>query len=178
MSFCRASPRDGPLAQVGAWEPGECHVVKESGKLNLEISVPVPDEAMARCDLYLIGPAKMKGALRPTLNGKPVKVRTASGPTWSIASIDLREMRGKVARIKAPGFWTKGMGADAKGQRNVTAHIVADRPLKAGAVAAGSEAKWAEDEKLPPQEWNGFRRRSYFIGHRDVNVLEAAFNKP
>jgi hypothetical protein len=130
--------------------------------LTANVSVRVPDEPMALCNLLLI--ARSNGPLPEfpsiTVNGKQIKARAASGsgdvPSqmqsnrdtdavgWSIHCVDLQGFRGKTTEIvahssKAPCPFT------------LDAWVVADRPVAAAA---------ASEEKLPPAFWHNYRRQT------------------
>jgi hypothetical protein len=130
--------------------------------LTANVSVRVPDEPMAQCNLLLI--ARSNGSLPEfpsiTVNGRQVKVRAASGsgdvPSqmqsnrdtdavgWSIHCIDLQELRGKTAKIVA-------QSSKAPTPFTLDAWVVTDRPV--GAAPASKE-------NLPPAFWHNYRRQT------------------
>lgn len=115
-----------------------------AGRSRLTVHVPVPDEEMQRCDLYLLarGPARGLDFRGLSLNGRPAKPRAAEHSGWCLCSLDLRSLRGKDADVVAS---LPGGGDVAFSAPNVTvsAWFVADRPTSS-APAAG-----AEDMPLP-----------------------------
>ena len=130
--------------------------------LTATVSLQVPDEEMARCDLFLI--ARSNGDLPEfptlTLNGKPAVSKTVEGHAdtpaeaqpprdtdainWSIRALDLRAFRGQ---------WVELVAASAKNPVPflLEAWIIADRPVKTQATP---------EENLPPSFWRQFRRQT------------------
>jgi hypothetical protein len=111
-----------------------------------EIEFTVPDENMQRADLLLIrsgsppAGAKVPDAPQIELNGRPVEpTQTAAGPTWSLASLDLREQRGKHVTVEI-------LTPDTQG------YLVLDRPI----VESPPDA----DPRLPFPISQGYRRQS------------------
>ena len=144
-------------------------------KLRATASLQLPDEEMARCDLFLI--TRSNGALPEfptlTLNGHPVEVRRAQGAgdapdededdftrfrdtdtfRWSIHSIDLREFRGREVELVA-------ISSENPVPFLLEAWVLADRPVKSATV---------NEENLPPAFWQNYRRQtvrllSYVLG--------------
>jgi hypothetical protein len=159
----------GLIEAHGSVVPGERDGTKApdfykdpSLSLTAQVTVQVPDEEMARCDLFFI--ARSNGALPEfpvlTVNGRPARVRTASGAGdkpvqmlfardtdtvyWSIRSVDLRAFRGQAVELLA------------KSAKNpvpfiLEVWVVADRPVAAAAAAGRSS---------PPGFWQNYRRQT------------------
>lgn len=133
-----------------------------SMSLTASLSVDLPDEAMARCNLLLI--ARSNGELPEfpalTVNGKEFEapVVSGSGDTpgsmqfftetdavhWSLRTIDLLNFTGETVEIVATS------------SRNVVpflldAWLVADRPV---------ETEFVAEENLPPTTWHNYRRQT------------------
>ena len=130
--------------------------------LTATVSLSVPDEEMARCDLFLI--ARSNGALphfpRMTLNGQEVTALVVEGTgdrpeevkfprdtetfAWSIHALDLREFQGRQVELTA-------VSSKNPVPFLLDAWVVADRPVR---VAA------APGEKVPASFWQNFRRQT------------------
>jgi len=133
-----------------------------SMSLTASLSVDLPDEAMARCNLLLI--ARSNGELPEfpalTVNGKEFEapVVSGSGDTpgsmqfltetdavhWSLRTIDLLNFTGEIVEIVATS------------SRNgvpflLDAWLVADRPV---------ETEFIAEENLPPTTWHNYRRQT------------------
>ena len=140
-------------------------------QLTANVSLKVPDEGMARCDLFLM--ARSNGALPKfptlTINGEAAKFHTVEGAgdtpgegrvprdtdtiNWSIHSIDLREFRGKDVKMLA-------ISSENPVPFLLEVWVVADRPVSATTVPEGN---------LPPAFWQDYRREtvrllSYILG--------------
>ena len=130
--------------------------------LTATVSLQVPEEAMARCDLFFI--IQSNGALpefpKLTLNGKPARVRLAEGHAdtpaeaqpprdtdainWSIRALDLTEFRGREVQLVA-------VSSKNPVPFQVEAWVAADRPVRTTPVPEGN---------LPPTFWQNFRRQT------------------
>jgi len=144
------------------WSGAQGYYKDPSLALTAKVTVNVPDEAMDRCDLFLI--ARCNGPLPEldpiTLNGLPAQVRYANGgadapsgkrypfetddANWSLRSIDLRAFRGEKVEMVAPSSRNPVPFA-------LDAWVVADRPVEPPPLPQGS---------LPPQFWHAFRRQT------------------
>ncbi len=130
--------------------------------LTATVSLQVPEEAMARCDLFFI--IQSNGALpefpKLTLNGKPARVRLVEGHAdtpaeaqpprdtdainWSIRALDLTEFRGREVQLVA-------VSSKNPVPFQVEAWVVADRPVRTTPVPEGNP---------PPTFWQNFRRQT------------------
>ena len=140
-------------------------------KLTAKVTLQVPDEEMARCDLFLI--SRSNGELPEfptlTLNGQPAKFYAVEGAgdtpgegrvprdtdtiNWSIHSMDLRDFRGQEVEMVA-------ISSENPVPFLLDAWVVADRPVKSATV---------DEENLPPRFWQNYRRQtvrllSYILG--------------
>ena len=140
-------------------------------KLTAKVSLQVPDEEMARCDLFLI--ARSNGALPKfptlTLNGEAAQFHAVEGAgdtpgegrvprdtdtiNWSIHSIDVKEFRGKDVEMVA-------ISSENPVPFLLDVWVVADRPVRTAPVPEGN---------LPPTFWQDYRRQtvkllSYILG--------------
>jgi hypothetical protein len=146
-------------ASVPALEGGAARIT-EGG--TLEVTVPVPDEAMPRCELYLIarGRGRALGLQDVRLNGQAAEVRTADGSGWLIQDVNLAALRGKTARVEAriPG----GGEAPFSGpEMNLSVWFLADRPVATGPLSSR--------EVLPFQVSRVLRRQTVAL-LRDCHV--------
>ena len=130
--------------------------------LTARVSVNLPDEAMARCDLLLItrGNGPLPEFPSVTVNGEQleVPVLTGSGDTpgstlsirdtdavnWSLRRIDLAVFAGRAVEAVATSAWNAAPFM-------LDAWLVADRPVETPAVT---------QENLPPTVWHHYRRQT------------------
>ncbi|MBN1513331.1 MAG: hypothetical protein JXB13_15045 [Phycisphaerae bacterium] len=134
-----SGPPHAPLAPLN----GRAELsVSDNDQPVIDIEVPVPDEAMPRCDVLIV--ARTDNASPPaqatvTLDGDAVQPRQADGPTWRMQSVDLRAHRGQTAKLR----WSPDRGASvfSAPPTSVDVWLLADRPI---------EAVSATDDSLPP----------------------------
>jgi len=139
-------------------------------KLTATVSLEVPDEEMARCDLFLI--ARSNGALPEftlKLNGESAESRSVQGEgdtpgegrvprdtdtiNWSIHTMDLRKFRGQKVELVA-------VSSENPVPFLLDTWVVADRPVSSPTTPEGN---------LPPGFWQNYRRQtvrllSYILG--------------
>lgn len=138
-----------PLALVGATAQA---YLEAAGNGSLTATVPVPDEAMQRCDLYLIVRGAGRGLQFETLTveGAPAQPRRADGPGWALYSLDLRGARGTTVQVR--GTLPGGRQLPFSSPDVVlSAWLVADRPVMAQPTV---------EEHLPFQASAGYRRQT------------------
>jgi hypothetical protein len=167
------APEGVPAAPAGSIEGGgsivcaqrdwtqppadDCHA------LTARVWVRVPDEDMARCELFLV--ARSVGALPEfplvAIDGRPAAVHSAEGSgdtpartpsehdtdaaKWALRCIDLQPFRGQAVEVTA---------ASAKNPVPfmLDAWLVADRPVAFPAIPP--------DHSLPPTFWHHVRRQT------------------
>ncbi|MEW6752513.1 MAG: hypothetical protein AB1505_16225 [Candidatus Latescibacterota bacterium] len=145
------------------WTQGPDCYADPSLALTAIVRVRIPDEEMARCDLFLMvrSVGELPGFPAVTAHGRPVAVQVASGsgdaparvpaardteaPRWSLRCIDLLPFRGDWVEVVA------------ESGRNpipfmVDVWVVADRPVPVPPVPAGPS--------LPPLQWHDQRRQT------------------
>ncbi len=150
-----------------------------SMSLTARLSINLPDEAMARCDLLLIARSNAELPEFPslTVNGKEFDAPavTGSGDTpgsmlfitetdaihWSLHRIDLLSCAGETVAIVATS------------NKNdvpfmLDAWLVTDRPVTTGAEGSPAAGRGAQ-ENLPPTTWHNYRRQT-------VHLLEYCLN--
>jgi hypothetical protein len=91
----------------------------------------VPNEDMARCDLYLTVRAQGQTDFTSiSIDGRAAKLRRADGPNWHLQSIDLRALRGKSVTVEAK-LPPAGERPFSSTRATVEAWLVMDRPVVA-----------------------------------------------
>ncbi len=155
-----------PAAIAGSIEGKGEAVLDGNGNGKVTVRVDVPDEAMDRCDLFLISRSdgKQPDFTNITVNGAPATVRSADGTAgpvkkidetsaitggsvggnWTLRSVDLRALRGKSVAVAAEA-------SGSSSPCSIEAWVVADRPVVASALS---------QEHLPPDDWRNFRRQT------------------
>ncbi len=121
------------------------------------IEITIPDEAMPRCDLYLIAHNTL-----PTiaLADQSLKSsRTTEGRNWKTASYDLRNWRGKTISLTVSVSGTND-NPFAASKTSFEAYLIADRPVKSNTKPVTSS------EYLPWTIGNNYRRQSIVLQER------------
>lgn len=126
-------------ASVPALQGASAEVVSTDGQSQrLQVTVPVPDEDMPRCELYLIsrGRGRALGLSDLLLDGQPVQVRRSDGPGWLIQDVDLRASRGRRVTLSAtiPGGGDQPFSGP---EINLSVWFLADRPVTGQPIPTG-----------------------------------------
>ncbi len=153
VELSRGAPEAAAPLTVPALAGGSARAtVGEQGRATITARVPVPDEAMQRCDLYLVvqGPGRAAEFESLRVDGASIRPRRATGDTWALHSLDLRPFRGKTISLAAalPG---PGDAPFSSPDVTVAVWLVADRPVTVRPLPA---------EHLPPAVAQGFRRQT------------------
>jgi len=153
VELTRGKPSEPPHAPPAPLSGRAELSMSDNNQPVIEIEVPVPDEAMPRCDALFV--ARTTAAIPPapatvTLDGNAAPLRQADGPTWRMQSVDLRAHRGRTARLR----WTPDRNASVFSPPPTTVDVwlLADRP---------TEAVAPPDDALPPAIAQSFRRQAH-----------------
>jgi hypothetical protein len=162
---CQIEPGKAPASRPAAesLKPVAFTADKTAGGVTVQVSVPA--EKMQRAEIIVVqGGASGRGSspapVEIRLNGQPAKGRTASGPGWSMLSVDVQSMAGKTVGLSV-GTTEPASNIFRSPDRNVSIWWVADRPVKDGPAPQG--------QGLDPVA-QGFRRQTDILAKSDVQA--------